>query len=240
MKYYYISDIHLEWLNKYKVKSILKSFDSLTKEDTIIFNGDICSPKYQLDFLISYLTNKVDHIIYVAGNHEYYGSSIQEIDNYITSLEDKYLNFSFLNNKKIVVNGVEILGGTGWSNILNQRVGSLNDLKTIKNMSPERMTKLHEEFVLFLKTNIDSNKNQVIVSHFLPSSGVITEYHKNSELNFYFCNGVYDKNYELSPKYWLYGHDHSKNQKIKINDTIFLTNQGEYGNMRINLDYFKM
>ena len=54
MKYYYISDIHLEWLNKYRVKSILKSFDSLTKEDTIIFNGDICSPKYQLDFLISY------------------------------------------------------------------------------------------------------------------------------------------------------------------------------------------
>ena len=240
MKYYYISDIHLEWLKKNFFNQILKYFDILTKNDVIIFNGDVCNPKYQLDTLLTYLSHKVNHIIYVAGNHEYYDSSIEEINSYITSLEDKYLNFSFLNNKKISINGIEILGGTGWSNILNQRVGSLNDLKMIKNMSPEKMSSLHEEFVLFLKTNIDSNKIQVIVSHFLPSSGVITEYHKNSELNFYFCNGVYDKNYELSPKYWLYGHDHSESQKIKINDTIFLTNQGEYGNMKLNLDYFEM
>ena len=98
MKYYYISDIHLEWLKKIYFNQILKYFDVLTKNDVIIFNGDVCNPKYQLDTLLNYLSHKVKHIIYVAGNHEYYDSSIEEIDTYITSLEDKYLNFSFLNN----------------------------------------------------------------------------------------------------------------------------------------------
>lgn len=240
MKYYYISDIHLEWLKKIYFNQILKYFDVLTKNDVIIFNGDVCSPKYQLDTLLNYLSHKVKHIIYVAGNHEYYDSSIEEIDNYITSLEDKYLNFSFLNNKKIVINNIEILGGTGWANVLNNRVSNLNDFKVINGMTPEKMTLLYESYYMFLKNNIDNKKQQIIISHFVPCKKLINKKFKDSDLNFYFCNGIYDTLYDCSPKYWLYGHDHNKYNRKKIKDTIFLTNQGDYGNLSFQLKYFEL
>lgn len=240
MKFYYVSDIHLEHIPDFYLYQVLKSFDDISVNDSLILVGDICNPYRQLNILINYLKNKVKYIIYISGNHEYYGSSINYTDSFISSLEKTYDNFYYLNNKKIVVNDIEILGGTGWSNVLNNRVSNLNDFKVINGMTPEKMTLLYESFYMFLKENINNDKNQIIISHFLPCKKLISKKFKDDPLNFYFCNGVYDTLYDCSPKYWLYGHDHNKYTRKKINNTIFLTNQGDYGNLKFNLRYFEM
>lgn len=240
MKFYYVSDIHLEHIPDFYLYQVLKSFDDISVNDSLILVGDICNPYRQLNILINYLKNKVKYIIYISGNHEYYGSSINYTDSFISSLEKTYDNFYYLNNKKIVVNDIEILGGTGWSNVLNNRVSNLNDFKVINGMTPEKMTLLYESYYMFLKNNIDNKKQQIIISHFVPCKKLINKKFKDSDLNFYFCNGIYDTLYDCSPKYWLYGHDHNKYNRKKIKDTIFLTNQGDYGNLSFKLKYFEI
>lgn len=240
MKFYYISDIHLEHINDFYLPKVLKSFDYLSTEDSLILSGDICNPYKQLNILINYLKNRVKNIIYISGNHEYYNSSIEDVNSFITNLEKKYDNFYYLNNKKVVINDIEILGGTGWANVLNNRVSNLNDFKVINGMTPEKMTLLYESYYMFLKNNINNKKQQIIISHFVPCKKLISKKFKDSDLNFYFCNGIYDILYDCSPKYWLYGHDHNNYNRKKINDTIFLTNQGEYGNLGFKLKYFEL
>lgn len=242
MKIYYISDIHLEFLNKYKIKNILKYFDIISKEDILILNGDICNIRYQLEDLIIYFKNKVNKIIYVSGNHEYYGLSLKATNSFFESMSLKYDHFIFLNNSTVEINNLLFAGSTGWSNVDTVNITGINDFKYITNFKKQDCIDEYYKAYDFFKS-IESKKDYkytIFITHFLPSSALIAEEYKFSKLNDYFSNGLYDKNINLSPDYWIYGHDHNKQFDKLINDTLFLTNQGDYGNIILRLKYIEL
>ncbi len=70
-------------------------------------------------------------IIYVAGNHEFYGGDIADVKK-IQDIAKKF-NVHFLNNDSVVVNGVRFLGCTLWSNIEQWSLAKVKKASSMMN-----------------------------------------------------------------------------------------------------------
>lgn len=125
------------------------------------------------------------HVVYIAGNHEFYhGKWIQTID----ILRDecaKYPNIYFLENDQKIINDLVFVGGTLWTDMnkgdpltLHVARDMMNDYRTIRK-ELEGYTKLkpidtamrHRQTLSYFKKTIqaDSAKKYVIVGHHSPS-----------------------------------------------------------------------
>lgn len=238
MKISFVSDIHLEIFQR-KHYDTCKALDNFRGGEILILAGDICYP-HQLPEILDKLSPIYDKIIYLTGNHEYYGSTLDQVDKTVRQLEDDYYNFHFLNNKAINIEGIDFVGGTGWSNVRSIDCTGLNDFNLIRNMTPDKMSELHDDYKLFLKRFYDPDNKTVMISHFLPSQLLIEEKWRGDSMNSYFCNGIYDNNPELNPDYWIYGHDHNQHNDFTNQQTRFLTSQSDYGKVKFSLGDFEI
>jgi predicted phosphohydrolase len=211
-------------------------FKFVKYEDVLIFAGDIYTPqsiKYKY-FILDYLSSFTHHTIFVAGNHEYYNSSIKKTNTHFQRYDDEHNNFTFLNNSSVFIEDVEILGGTMWSNIgQNYTIQkSISDFRLIEDLTLDKINRLYNEFeyYLFEKFKVNSKYTRIVVTHFQPSIETVQLMHKGSTINSYFNSGILDKRLavDLNPKWWIYGHDHCKVNEVKINEINVITNQFGY------------
>ena len=109
VKIQYFSDLHLEFGTIEPVSD---------GADVIIAAGDI---GVGLDG-ISWLTRFDQPVIYVLGNHEYWG---QDYTGFIDQVwqESSGSNVHFLENESVEIDGVRFVGCTGLSGKLGSRVG---------------------------------------------------------------------------------------------------------------------
>ena len=238
MKIHHISDIHIEIYGINDYRNFYKEmFVDVKYEDVIIFAGDIYNPnsinyKY---FILDYLCSFTHHTIFITGNHEYYDSSIERVNQHFEDYDKLNSNFTFLNNSSIVIdNKVEIIGGTMWSNIGNDYsiTKNVNDFYVIKDFTSNKINELYNQFEKYLveKFKYKSDYTRIVVTHFQPSELTVQLQFIGSSINSYFNSGILDKrlSVELTPNYWIYGHDHNKTNEVKIGDITLLTNQFGY------------
>ena len=113
-----VSDLHLEFLNKEQVEEIADRILYKTFVDVLILSGDICSlSSKSIDNFYTFLDaikNSYPDIIYVLGNHEYYGTSKQEVHELGYKLSRYYFNFHILENSSLVLRDVTFYGTTLW------------------------------------------------------------------------------------------------------------------------------
>lgn len=213
-------------------------------EDILVLAGDINS-RTQHDQLLDSIPTTVQ-VIMVAGNHEYYGTSLKAQNNYLQSLENKYQNFKFLNNSTFVYNDIYFYGGMMCSDfkiygIAQQILGeivaekSINDFRYIKNWSIQAHK---EQFNLFEKglgefLNLPDDSKRVVISHFCPSYGSISTHFNNHPLNGYFVSDM--EKYMGTIQYWFHGHTHSSFDYMK-GDTRVVTNPKGYGQENSNFN----
>lgn len=249
----FFNDLHLEFDNNF-------SIPNLNRNEIIIFAGDVIAqgrnkkmnPK-TLEFLLPIIENG-NHIVWVNGNHEYYGSKIYKVNQFFQELSDKYENFHFLNNSSVFINDIEFLGGTLWTDINKQNAttrfelesarynsypdkNGIQDYKKIamKRTSPRvHYNKLktsdtiqfHLETVKYIKSRIGKHKKQVVVTHHAPSDIFVDlERYSNPVTKFNFYSEL-----EWLAKnfnFWICGHTHKKVNK-KIGKTHFLSNPRGY------------
>ncbi|RUS12614.1 Metallo-dependent phosphatase-like protein, partial [Endogone sp. FLAS-F59071] len=115
----YVSDIHLEY---YRPKP--QTWPSIPRLcPTLILAGDIGNAHHThyRDFVSSCSTS-FDHVLVVAGNHEFYQPSTPvltaaEVLETIQSICDALPNVTFLNKKSVVIDNVRFLGATMWTQI---------------------------------------------------------------------------------------------------------------------------
>src|SRR5574340_757073 len=106
MKAFICSDIHTEFYPPgYHHKKI---FNSFPKTEAIIIAGDLTTKNY-LESNLGYLCKRYKEVIYIPGNHEYYGSTLFEIHEILNSIP--YKNFQWLNINNSFNN---IYGTTLW------------------------------------------------------------------------------------------------------------------------------
>lgn len=130
-EYYLISDIHLERKNEYKKNFLLKSINKVInenkineKETIIVFSGDIDNGTKAYEWF-----EKINaQIIYIPGNHEFWGHDYYETLEALKSEKPKHVNF--LHNGFVEIGEYIFIGSTMWTDVGK----SLNDdLKYVTN-----------------------------------------------------------------------------------------------------------
>ena len=206
MKILILSDTHLEfhldegeeYINSLPTKNI----------DGVVLAGDICD-YIQLQDILSRFCNRYNKVIYLWGNHEAYGTTINRVREIAWKAKDKNDNLTILDNNRIeVFDDVFFIGGTMWfrNDEDNFRYEYfMNDFHRIKNLR-DVVYKENENTVSFLRNNIQ--KEDVVVTHHLPSTMSIHPNFEGHDLNRFFLCDVEDIIKEQQPKLWVHGHTH--------------------------------
>ena len=230
------SDLHTE--------CSLCTISNLSELDVLILAGDIGDPA-TVRLFFDYLRRKTTKlpVLYVLGNHEYYGFAISEAKDIYRSISQEY-GITLLDDESIILNGIQFSGTTLWSDFtladkpadaMRWAGEILPDFREIYDddgepLTPQKMVALHKKSRAFLKEALQQPaEKHVVISHFLPRSGLIAKrhYHKKEGLtrSAYWANELP----ELTERadLWIYGHSHD-NINTYIDSTRFASNQRGY------------
>lgn len=223
MKIAYASDLHFEF-NEERIANLIDSVDDDTT--VLILAGDIHTFEGLVPALaiISEGLPKTE-IIYVAGNHEFYGYKIKHLeDNLRISLKD-YPRIHFLEKGVFEFENVVFLGTTLWTGFdaypeYEQSLSQENAMRGVADFhyileglgkfQSYHCKKYYQENVQWLDETLGkySNKTCIVVTHFPPLPLLAHKQIPISSLSNYFqanCEALILKH---SPRYWVYGHNH--------------------------------
>ena len=246
MKIQIFSDLHLEFPeNRFKFVDV--------NADVIVLAGDIANYKNSLP-LIQKLFPEEKDIIYVAGNHEFYGTSFDEGYSFLENESKKYANIHFLENDVFEKEDTVFLGATLWTdfNLFNNYhsikdliKSRIRDFSVIKTPDGERITTetIRQRFyssLQFFKETIKKHKGKkiVVITHHLPTIKALPpeSLTSNTMLGFdptpaaFASNLEYfiEENSEIA--LWIHGHSHYNyhKQEIRIGKTKLTCNQLGY------------
>lgn len=204
MKFQLASDLHLEQIRD-RGQEFLASFQPAA--DNLILAGDITSlgQERYLDLVFSVLSPRFKNIIYVPGNHEFWGNSIYHGWQRIKNVEKKYKNVHCLNNEEVMIDGANIFGGTGWypRSLFPWTRRLMPDFKLIADCEPAAYDSNATFKVMLRNANPD-----IIVTHHMPTEECVVPMYKGNPLNDYFVSGLDPQS--TSAKAWAFGHSHFK------------------------------
>lgn len=215
MKIKLLSDLHLEF---YKDKVLGFDYLASRDEDVLVLAGDIAVGANRvletIDLFLNYGHKK---IVYVPGNHEFYGSSYTET---MLDLEEgfrHYDNAFMLNSSNsVVIDDVAFFGGTLWTNFnedpVSETLGGrmISDFKVIEGFKTKLAKHLYYTDLVSIERNYRKYETlkKVVVTHFLPCRQVIHEKYLGNILNDYFANNLGLWIETLENTTWLFGHTH--------------------------------
>lgn len=265
MKIHLVSDLHLEFAD---IK-----IENLHGADVLILAGDIllANSLYEHPHILAGQYNEYDpslgrkqvralrfrnflqrisseykNIIYIAGNHEFYGDHWNRTLTILKNECDKFTNIYFLENGTVDIDGVTFVGATLWTDMnrndpitLHMIRNYMNDFRVIRDdsngysaLKPETTVIRHRNSLEFINQSTkDVSKKYVIVGHHAPSQQSIHESFKNE----YLGNGAFASNLDNfiidNPqiKLWVHGHMHNVFD-YKIGDTRVVCNPRGYPN----------
>jgi predicted phosphodiesterase len=235
-----ISDIHLEQYSDFTFEQIIEPGSS----NILCLLGDIGNPFEDLySIFIEWCSKNFYKVFIIAGNHEYYYSSIEKTNIKITDISSKFVNTYFLNNSSFIINNTIFIGTTLWSYIPEEYKDTIhthiNDYKYIENFTYDTSNKLHTESINYLKSVINRYKKEykiLILSHHSPLLHNTSEKHlEKLDTNYAFSSDQSSLMKDVDC--WIYGHTHfnNKNNTFYLGKTAIVSNQlGYYNNFAIN------
>lgn len=231
MKIHILSDLHTE-VSKYMAHKV--------DADLVVLAGDIGREVSGLVWACE--TYKDLPILYVPGNHEFYGADRPETLAALRTVAREY-GVHLLDEDEVVINGVRFLGCTLWTDFrlfgddkkqqtIASGLNGLNDFRVIREgrqglFTPQYSVELHEKSLAWLKGKLDTpfDGKTVVVTHHLPSAKSVVEQFKDnliaacfaSELDYLFGK----------PVLWIHGHTHY-NLDYEVNGTRIICNPRGY------------
>jgi Icc-related predicted phosphoesterase len=253
-----LSDTHFEWDKK--LLDYNNVISKKTDDNVVILAGDIAGGRYIHEF-VEHLTNLGYIVLYIPGNHEYYGFSISEMDKRLADYFDTKNNAYFMNNRSMVIDDVRFIGSTLWAaadtiNInpitgdfqratdvdyfVRSAIKRISDFRQIIDFSIDSMVDLFWENLTFLQNELNKpfHGKTVVFTHHAPSPECVHASYKN-QIN---GNHAYYSNLDSFIKknfidFWLHGHMHHSND-FYIDNTHILSNPRGYHDLHsLNLDF---
>ena len=168
------------------------------------------------------------HVIYVAGNHEFYGGRFHASIQHLREAVAPYGNIHFLECDTIKIEDVTFIGGTLWTDMnghdpitMNCISGMMSDYSAIRNddrgyakLSPQNTVHRHTNTLSYFRhviKELSHDEKVVVVSHHSPSFKSIHEQYSNDRI----MNGAFHSdlsNFILDHpriKTWVHGHTHN-------------------------------
>jgi predicted phosphodiesterase len=217
--------------------------------DFIVLAGDISSligagpPRFR-EFLKSVCSRGLP-VIFVPGNHDYYGSKIGIDLAVFSDLRSMFSSLIVLDCESRNICGVTISGATLWTDFsygADEGAGmraqfTISDFSQIENqgkpLSFQLMAKKSEQAQKFLR-NASASSN-IIVTHFLPHPLSIHRQFEKSLINSYFTvdlSGIMSQFHGV----WVHGHTHCS-ADYRLRDCRVICNPRGYRNE--NLEFKK-
>jgi predicted phosphodiesterase len=241
----YLSDIHLEFIHPNKMRNLLYKIGKGPNE-VCVLAGDIGNP-FQSNYLefMDHMNNNFKHTFVIPGNHEYYQKTktMEEVNFHLKDFFQKYSNITYLNNSIHIYEGYSFIGSTLWSKITNPK-HKINDVYNIPNFDYIKYNRLNNSCIDFLRyAVVNSNKKCVVITHHVPSYGLIDKKYLNEKIvpyNQWFYNDMdsFIGSNQDKISCWIYGHTHTSSNKI-INKIPFLCNPIGYPNENLKIDFDK-
>lgn len=246
MKITLVSDLHLEFSDCFDIKNegnadvLILSGDIMIAEDlhdhphvpSIYEYGSFAElgrkqKRVQTfrDFLTR-MSNLFPHVVYVAGNHEFYNGKWVKGIQYMRETCAAYPNVHFLERDSVKIDDVTFVGGTLWTDMnkgdpltLHAVRDMMNDFRIIRNddkgythLKPADTVIRHRETLAYIRSVIAERHDEkfVVVGHHSPSTKSIHPQYAHESL----MNGAYHS--DLSEfildhpqiKLWTHGHTH--------------------------------
>jgi len=248
MKIRLLSDLHTEFRLPYKTHAM----SEYRGEDVLVLAGDIASGSTNtMDVIKHFLDCGFPQIVYVPGNHEYYGTGFDEFN---TKMENKCMEFDnvhFLNPGSVTLNGVLFTGGTLWTNFADNPFSQsaaqrgINDFRQIRGFSTNTAVDCYYKHFDFIKQAYEArgDKKTVVVTHFLPARECIAPRFRGPDLiNDYFANDLGQYISTMSDTTWLFGHTHDSTDIVLGSTRVVANPHGYYNAMNdgIGFDPFKI
>lgn len=234
MKIYYTSDLHLDIGSN---KSFMIPPIEDEKSSILVLAGDIShANNYKFfEHFFDDISNRFKRIFIIAGNHEFYTGDFCDTSKRLYKFFTKYTNIDFLDNSKIVFDGIDIIGTTLWSDIPEQKIKDvqrgLNDYMYITcgdtMLTPYATRNKFLDNIKFLEAQTIVDNKTVWILHHAPSFKSISEKYASHSLNVAYVSDLEDMIIKLSPNIIIHGHTHSPSNYF-INHTQVRANPRGY------------
>jgi predicted phosphodiesterase len=229
------SDLHLEFA----------PFDPPALDvDVIVLAGDIGPKLTGIKFANSLRSRSRAEIVYVPGNHEFYGSNTRLVDKL---REHANAGVHVLDNNSVCIDRVRFLGATLWTDFSLYRdtdevaaktaAGSMmNDYECIRNaersyqrLTPTDTQNFHAQSCSWINDQLSCplTGRVVVVTHHAPSEHSLAPKHRGSPLSPAFASSLEWLVMGSRANLWIYGHTHY-NADYRIGLTRVLSNQRGY------------
>jgi predicted phosphodiesterase len=192
--------------------------------DIVVLAGDISRPAAAIEWAKSCPVP----VVYVAGNHEFYGSDLISTYAHLNRLSQG-TQIHVLERSEYVHNGVRFLGCTLWSDYrlfdsaedraqgIELATKLIRDFTHIKIspdfpdlFSPAISQLVFLQTVAWLEDCFTRNRTipTVVISHFAPTRLSISPLFGRSPINASFVSDLEDRIKDWQPALWLHGHTH--------------------------------
>ena len=206
MKFQVLSDLHLEFIPESMRLGFLQRL-KVEDVDAVVLAGDVATHDC-LRWALEWFTAEYAHVIFVPGNHEYYGSSFEAVRGLLRLLSSLHDNLHVLDNDVVVIHGQRFVGSTLWFPDLpgnNEHADLLSDFKVIEDFE-QLVYAEAAQAEAFLRKEVQ--QGDVVVTHHLPSYRSVHERFQGSELNRFFVFPQDELVEERQPALWIHGHTH--------------------------------
>jgi len=271
MKIAICSDLHLEFGDI--------RFSNTENAEVLILGGDIMIAQdlhdYPVDEIstnptprqrkvqeyrefLKHCSNEFNHVIYVAGNHEFYHGKFVDSLRVLREECQQFPNVYFLENQTKEINDVTFIGATLWTDCnkgdpvtLHALQDLMNDFQIIRHdeygyrkLRPMDIALRHKKTLEYIKhvvANVVSNRKVMVVGHHSPSKLSTHPRYQNEVI----MNGAYSS--DLSefildhPQIvaWSHGHTHSPFDYY-IGSTRIICNPRGYVGYEVESDNFQL
>lgn len=215
MRLYVASDLHLEFAGMLPDEA---SFEA----DVILLPGDIWKGDQGIHWARA---TWPDHeIVYVAGNHEYYGKIIGHVESALRIAAEE-TGVHYLQNDQIIIDGIRFIGATLWTDtkLFGERWSQsvvwaalmrLNDFRVIRSgggdsaFSIREMVEQHQHSRGYINERLDESFDgkTVVLTHHAPSMRSVHPRFADDPTSAGFASDCTE--FFGVPDLWVHGHMH--------------------------------
>jgi len=236
MRIQIVSDIHSEFHRDLGISFVadLKKAGG-DDVDVLVIAGD-AGTKKSLSRILTACCDAWPTVVFVAGNHEFYGSNREEVLTKIEKLEKENPNLVVLDNSVAEIQGVRFVGAPLWfadTPDARIRAGNFSDFGAITGLGGW-IWEANRKTTEFFRTNI--RPGDIVITHHIP---ILQGSHRRwvgSFLQPFFVNDLNRIVTENRPGLWVYGHTHDSHDFV-LGDTRFVCNPFGYLSREMNPDF---
>lgn len=174
--------------------------------DVLVVAGDLSDKAIIARSLSTLAVMTKKPIVFVPGNHEFYGSTKHSTLEAIDSAALAYPHLHVLNDSTVTIDGQRFVGTPLWFRRSNAPKALMNDFVQISRFD-SWVYPANEAAERFLAAEVRAT--DIVVTHYLPTPESIAPEYRGSPLNPFFLCDLTTFIRAETPKLWVHGHTHS-------------------------------